>query len=185
MRRSFALLLAVILAVAVTQPVLATHGQPGKLIPVRGTFTTMQTGMDPTFTMPGAERCPAGAAWFSVFEGQGVLSQLGAWTNLNTHCTWIDSPPGDVMVGHFALGEDTITAANGDTLTLSYDGTFVVDYTQGTASVDEAWEVTGGTGRFTNAAGSGTLRMLQSLVTGAGTGWTSGWIAYDASDRSG
>jgi hypothetical protein len=185
MRRSFALLLAVALAIAVTQPVLATNGQPGQLVPVRGTITTVQTGMDPTFTMPGADRCPAGAVWFSVFEGQGVLSHLGVWTNRNTHCTWIDSPPGDVQIGHFALGEDTITAANGDTLTLSYGGTFVIDWAQGTATVDEAWEVTGGTGRFASATGSGTLRMVQSLATGGGSGSISGLIAYDASDRSG
>jgi len=184
MRRAFALTLAAALALVVAVPTSAGQGPAMETLPFRATFTTLQTGMDDSGGDPGAVRCdpPAvgPAAWFSTFDGHGNGTHLGRYSEHNTHCAYATGP----TTGMFNEGLSTITTANGDTLTLSYGGTWVLDLAAGTATIAEDWTITGGSGRFLNASGSGTLDLLQSLATGAGVGHVSGAIAYDASDRA-
>jgi hypothetical protein len=180
--RASALVMAVALVLAVAAPAIAGDGSAGA-VPFRATFTTLQTGMDSSGSDPNAARCdppavgPAG--WFSTFDGRGNSTHLGRYSEHNTHCAYATGP----TTGYFDEGLSTITAANGDTLTLSYGGTWVLDVTAGTSTVTETWTITGGTGRFLHSSGSGTLDLVQSLVTGAGTGHMTGEIAYDSSDR--
>jgi hypothetical protein len=67
---------------------------------------------------------------------------------------------------------ETLTAANGDTLTLLDIQTVI--------STNEAlgqWTVTGGTGRFSNANGSGTSDLIHTGGSAFTQTWT-GTIAY-------
>lgn len=184
MRRLVTLILALVLVLAVAPPVAANHGQPGKLVPFQTAFTAMQTGMDFSGTDPAAVRCdpPAvgPAAWFSTFDGQGDGTRVGPYVEHNTHCAYATGP----TTGIFNAGESTITADNGDTLTLTYSGTWVLDLVEGTSVIDEVWTITGGTGRFVDATGSGTGHLVQSLETSVAVGTYTGSIAYDASHRS-
>jgi hypothetical protein len=183
MRRLLALALAVALALVVAVPASAGQGS-AQALPLRATFATLQTGMDFSGEGPGASRCdpPAvgPAAWISTFDGRGNGTHLGRYSEHNTHCAYATG----MTTGFFNEGLSTITAANGDTLTLSYEGTWVLDLAAGTSIVTEEWTITGGSGRFLHASGSGTLDLVQSLATGAGTGHMIGTIAYDASDRA-
>jgi len=184
MKRPMAMIMAVALVLAVAAPAIAGNGSAGAALPFQATFTTLQTGMDRSGEDPGAGRCDPlavdPAAWFSTFEGHGNSTHLGRYSEHNTHCSYATGP----TAGYFDEGLSTITAANGDTLTLSYGGTWVLDPAAGTSTVTEDWTITGGTGRFLHASGSGTLDLVQSLSTGAGTGHMRGEIAYEASDRA-
>jgi hypothetical protein len=179
--------ISALLMFTAAQPVLANRGHPNQMVPFSARFTTMQTGMDATFTTPGAERCtipPPGLGWFSVFDGQGVGTHIGRYVEHNTHCTYVDGPTASGVRGHIELAEDRIVTANGDVLTGVYQGTWEVNYVTGTATVDMTYQVTGGTGRFAGASGAGTSHLDQSITTGAGVGYQAGWISYDASDRA-
>lgn len=184
-RSTVAFISALVLLAAATVPALATRGQPDKVFAFESRFTTFQTAMDFTFAMPGAERCPASAAWFSVFDGDGWARHLGLFTEHNTHCTFVDGTTATGMFGHATLGEDVLTAPNGDTLTDVYYGDWEVDYAAGVANAVMFWTITGGTGRFEDANGSGELHLVQPLEAGGwGSGFSSGEITYDASSRS-
>lgn len=184
-RHTIAFFAALLLLAAATVPALATRGQPDKLFAFESKFTTFQTAMDFAFTAPGAERCPASAAWFSVFDGDGWGRHLGLFTEHNSHCAFVDGTTATGMFGHLTLGEDVLTAANGDMLTDAYYGEWEVDYVAGVATAVTYWTITGGTGRFEGATGSGELHLVQPLDAGGwGSGFASGEITYDASSRS-
>jgi hypothetical protein len=90
----------------------------------------------------------------ATFSGTGIATQLGFSTNKgNSVVTGPDnSCPGGLANNHY----ETLTAANGDTLTLiSYDVACPTSpwMFHGTGH----WVVTGGTGRFSGAAGQGTF----------------------------
>jgi len=184
MKRASTVIMTAAFVLGIGATTVAGDGSAGTAVPFRATFTTLQTGMDFSGSVVGAARCdppavgPAG--WFSTFDGHGNSTHLGRYSEHNTHCAYATGP----TTGYFDEGLSTITAANGDTLNLGYGGTWVLDLSAGTSTVTEEWTITGGSGRFMHASGSGTLDLVQSLDTGAGTGHMSGEIAYEASDRA-
>lgn len=87
-------------------------------------------------------------------------------------------------------GEFILAAANGDKLTGNYDGLFVPINSGPTYSISDAtFEITGGTGRFAQATGSGELQGTQDTTTGDGTlnadGTMSnlGWVLFNEDTR--
>jgi len=119
--------------------------------------------------------CDPGAYSRYHSEGSGQFLHLGRVTFTVDQCTVLDS----ATTGHAVNGVIVIVAANGDTLTLSEAATFEVDALPPTTSaIDLEWEVTSGTGRFAEAAGSGSA-VGHSDFAGS---WTlvdfSGWISY-------
>ena len=58
---------------------------------------------------------------------------------------------------------ETLTAANGDTLTLFDIQTIVSSAGPGMAVLTGQWSVIGGTGRFTGATGSGTTDVVNDV----------------------
>jgi hypothetical protein len=77
-----------------------------------------------------------------------------------------------------AIGEGTYTfiAANGDRLTANFTGT--ADTTTPIFAIVEHATITGGTGRFSNATGSFTVRRLYDVALGTTSGSVEGTIAF-------
>lgn len=63
-------------------------------------------------------------------------------------------------------GSGTITAANGDTVLIEFNG--VLDPPQGTTGIDKpVFRFVGGTGRFAGASGTADAVVVVNLLTGA------------------
>lgn len=84
------------------------------------------------------------------------------------------------MEDHFTFaGEFTIVAANGDKLAGNYGGSFIPINTGPVYRLSDAtFEITGGTGRFAQATGSGELTGTENVTTGNGTFKADGTISY-------
>lgn len=84
------------------------------------------------------------------------------------------------MENHYTFkGKLTITAANGDKITGDYSGSFIPLNTPPMYSLSDAkFEITGGTGRFSNASGGADLRGSQNIQTGKGKIEADGTISY-------
>ena len=105
-------------------------------------------------------------------SGTGVAEHLG-------NVTWSSSEVVNFCAegGPSVAGTIVITAANGDQLTESYSTTLTIDGTTLTAT--GPYRVTGGTGRFSDATGSGTIDVTGSLLPPFGVSGTyTGTIAY-------
>jgi hypothetical protein len=92
-----------------------------------------------------------------------------------THCTFA---PGSA--GRFDHGTTVFTAANGDVLRMEHSGTFELVFDASNNPIASngrlAWTVTGGTGRFEGATGSGT-GTANTTITGPASGITAGtWM---------
>jgi hypothetical protein len=162
---------------ALAEPgVVASHGQPGKPLPIHGTVRGVPTHQifDPDFI---AQRCTQSSDWVIGFYQTGPVAHLGHTTVMAEHCS---------QAGPATYGDGTIVfvSANGDELRGTYhSGTF------GMLSATVVWfqdtiVLSGGTGRFTNATGGGSEVGTFDLATGVIELELDGWISYDASDRS-
>ncbi len=160
-------ILAIALAATLCLTLATTAMAADPVRPFGGTATSTDSYGPPT--------CP-GASWQFFSSGPGHFTHLGVVTMDVTHCTWIDSP----TTGHFGPGTATLTAANGDMLTLSQWGTFETVMTSHGlfGFVDIEWEVAGGTGRLEDASGEGAGSVVGNI--GAGTSAATYWgtIAY-------
>jgi hypothetical protein len=91
-----------------------------------------------------APECPLGI--MTVSDGEGTLTHLGHTVMHSEHCTPADA--------YNPYGEMTLTAANGDTIEIIYNG-----FAPYPAPTDESIHgegdllVAGGTGRFAEASG--------------------------------
>lgn len=136
MRRLFALASATLLAVALASPVAA--GDPMR--PISSTLVGQ-------VTYPPATQCLLPI--ITTTDAAGVTTHLGLTTMHSTHCF---APPNRVTGGEMEL-----TAANGDQVFGTYEGTTVPDMPSvvgETVVVDFDIVITGGTGRFTGASGT-------------------------------
>jgi hypothetical protein len=93
------------------------------------------------------------------FTGSGRLAHLGK-TTLTAHETVIFTSP---MTTRIVGGSATLTAANGDQLFLAYSGTGAL--IEGKLQDSLSYVITGGTGRFARATGSGTAHSTTELAT--------------------
>ena len=125
--------------------------------PFKGTVNAVETG-----TIVGPTR-------FLVRDGGGTATHLGKFTEHNTMQI-------NVLTRH-GIGAATFTAANGDTLTASISGQ-ATPTSPGVLSIVEVYTVTGGTGRFADAAGSFTLESTLNQATGVSSGTLSGAIDH-------
>lgn len=81
-------------------------------------------------------------------------------------------------------GTRTFTAANGDELRATHVGTSA-PAGPGLVAFTASMTFAGGTGRFANARGQATIHGTANLATRTTTMALDGWLAYDASNRSG
>lgn len=137
-----------------------------------------------TSEAPDEAVCGAGRLRVDV-EGSGEATHLGEYEVIRRHCFNPGNNPPTFEEGVFWM-----TAANGDSLTGEYSGALAdvleVD-SEGNPVViviDAPYVVTGGTGRFANAEGDGSIEGIFNLKTQEGDFTTEGWISYEASDRS-
>jgi hypothetical protein len=161
---------------ALAEPeVVASHGQPGKPLPIHGTVSGFPTHQifDPAAI---AQRCTPGSDWVIGFYLTGPVAHLGQVTVTAEHCS-------QAGPGTYSDGTITFISANGDELWGTYHtGTF------GMLSPTVVWfedtiVLSGGTGRFVNATGGGSEVGTFDLATGVIELELNGWISYDASDR--
>jgi hypothetical protein len=136
------------------------------------------------FVPVDAELCPQSELLFGSLKssaaGTGTITHLGKTRMTAEHCT----PAGDLITG----GEMTLVAANGDVVYLEYAG--MIPFPGPEVQIGDVFSgnleftIVGGTGRFDDAAGEGTIT---AYVTFGGLGspvwpgatWTyEGTIAY-------
>ncbi len=124
---------------------------------------------------PAAPRCGEGALTLG-FVISGVASHLGRFTGSGTNCT--EPTLGTSAVGIWD-GIVVLEAADGSTLTLTYDGMQAAPVA-GAAGYTHSDTVVSGTGRFADATGeltvTGSVDFAGPQVTITGT--VSGWLDY-------
>lgn len=116
--------------------------------------TQEQVGYTPT--------CPSQFGGTTTGSGKGT--HLGVISLAATDCI---TPMQNYFVSN---GNLTLTAANGDKLTGTYSGSFIPTDNPSIYMHDNDFsiQITGGTGRFAGAVGSGTLEGTSNVTTGQG-----------------
>jgi len=105
---------------------------------------------------------PCGPNLCATITGSGQATYLGAISEASSVVVDLLSNPAP---GCFAeTRTTTLTAANGDQITMNHTGQVCFSATTGTAL--DSYVVTGGTGRYSGAIGSGTNRASIDRVTG-------------------
>ena len=145
---------AVALMLALAAPAAAQESEP---VSIEGTLVGAHW-IDPT-----APTCDQpDTSWRFYNHGVGELSGLGEVEVFTTHCTLFDEESGGANSTYYHR-TTMFTTAVGDTLAVVHDipttETFVGDDGNFTGfTLDGTWEAVGGTGRFTYAAGAGTMK---------------------------
>jgi hypothetical protein len=135
----------------VAMAALALRSQAAdRQVPFNAAFTTVFVG-DGNFPI----------ARFTVI-GQGQATPLGTATTATTN-QLVNLNTGDATATY------TFAAANGDTFVLEEKFLSTFDPTSGRVTLDGTYVVTGGTGRFVGATGSGTLSG-SAVFTGPNNG---------------
>lgn len=86
------------------------------------------------------------------FRGSGQATHVGAVQLLSAHCV-TQMQNGSTFISRATM---TLEAANGDRLTGEYSG-FITRSDAGVFTFEGTYFITGGTGRFVNASGTGAL----------------------------
>lgn len=139
---------------------------------------------------------PAAFAIHSVpFNGRGsgtfvdtsqttvLITGTGYYENLGlTTLRFPSTITGAAECGGFtAVEQDTYTAANGDSVFQTVHDTICPTSTPHAFQLTGSFTVTGGTGRFAHATGSGTVHasiMFTSMTSGTFSGTQTGTISY-------
>ena len=146
-------------ASAVAQPAGATGSvgqasRPPQSKPFRAAISFTEQFQAPT-TLPG---CPG---LQGTVDGQGNASHLGRVQLHSENCAF--TPPSGELGFHGA--DVVLTAANGDLVRARYCGVAVPRQPgSGDNVIVGRYRVTGGTGRFDGAAGSGAVTGTESIV---------------------
>ena len=109
-------------------------------------------------------------------SGTGHATDVGTVTVASLDC--LNPDPLNTMVLWFSSHQVVLTATNGDQLFATYGGTLT---TQGAAgAISGGWQITGGTGRFSQATGQGVVQGLENLSVSPAQGEVelTGEIAY-------
>ena len=106
--------------------------------------------------------------------GSGIASHLGKLKSYQASVTITSGVVGVTDVTDTLT--ETLTAANGDTLTLQCSQ--IATLSSGVYYGADTWSVIGGTGRFSDATGSGTGNTTVNLGNGTFSKQESGSITY-------
>jgi hypothetical protein len=99
-----------------------------------------------------------------TISGRGTADRLGAVDLASRDCIVPLAP----TLYLFTSRQVVLTLAHGDEIWAAYGGTLSAE----SGAITGTYLIYGGTGRFANATGAGTLRGFETLdlATGAGTG---------------
>jgi hypothetical protein len=142
MKHLVVFLVAIVTVVTMVGFIPATAG-PNHAIPFKGSVD---------FTATSGTVLPDGSI-FATVVGTGQVTHMGRVTADGT---------GVIHVDLTASGTRVLTAANGDQVFLSTEGTFA-SFFPPTSGVG-TFTITGGTGRFMNATGGGNLVVVVDLT---------------------
>ncbi len=146
--------------------------------------TTLQMVEDCETSPTPSEQCLGFADWVAECQAKnydwgfqdlrtGYADYMGQVTSFEEGC--LDFPdagsPSGIVRTYVQL---TITARNGDTLTSYAAGMF--DFTQANFAGTGVFQITGGTGRFAGAHGSGTTGAIPSPASAAWTVYQDGFL---------
>jgi hypothetical protein len=147
------------------------------LLTILGAFPTAFATHSAPFNGSGSGTFTDTSPTTVLITGTGHYDHLGA-TNLRFHSTIT----GQAECGGFtATEQDTYTGASGDSVFLTVHDTICPTSTPGAFHLTGSFVVTGGTGRFTDAKGSGTVNAsvtFTSATSGTFSGTQSGTISY-------
>ena len=160
MRRRFALTVSLISALTLSGAALG-----GQSRPMTGHFTVG--------VVPVEQRCGPNALTIG-FEGAGIATHLGHMTGSGSNCTEFGLASESVAIWD---GTATYVAADGSSITLSYEGVQETP-ANGAARTFVTNTVVSGTGRFAGAEGSWDGSGVIDFTTGLFDGVIAGWIAY-------
>jgi hypothetical protein len=132
------LALCATLSVGVTSGAVAAGAPQAPALPFTATLTITEQ-----ITVTGTP-CPLAAS----VSGSGTASYLGQVTVRSDDCI---VPEGASLT--FMSNSVVLTASNGDKMFASYAGTVV----QASGAISASYAISGGTGRFVNAKGSGEI----------------------------
>jgi hypothetical protein len=105
-------------------------------------------------------------------SGTGVATHLGKLTLVSRDCI---NPISETAFSFFS-NQLVLTVANGDQIFAAYCGTFTIEGTVGV--ITGGYQITGGTGRYAEATGAGTVQGTEDLNTGKGAIQLVGTISY-------
>jgi len=145
MFKRISIVLAIVIVLSLTSGAWMSASAESPEVPFKAYYPVWAaTGFDPS--------CPCIKQTFTP-GGDGLASHMGVSLFEGTAKAW----PGGTIV---QKGDGTLTAANGDSITVHYEGTGnVID--QGAHIVVDGWYiVTGGTGRFWGVTGGGTYHVF-------------------------
>jgi hypothetical protein len=160
--RSFALSMAFALLAALT---LSASVLAGDQRPLKGHYTI---GVAPV-----EQRCGPNALTIA-FEGVGTATHLGRMTGTGSNCTEFTLATESVGIWD---GIATYTAADGSSVTVSYEGVQQAPVA-GVATASTTSVIVSGTGRFEGAQGSWTAFGTIDFTTGLVSDTFAGWISY-------
>jgi hypothetical protein len=126
------------LVIALCLGAIAVQGSAAGSVPFQATIDTVVTPLGP---------CGATCLTLDI-SGSGQALHMGRTT--------IDGPSHIDFATLEQSGTSTLTAADGSTLTIGFDGDFVPGPGPQDASFSGTWEVLSGTGRFEGASGGGS-----------------------------
>jgi hypothetical protein len=105
-------------------------------------------------------------------SGTGLATHLGKLTLASRDCI---NPISETAFSFFS-DQLILTVANGDQVFATYSGTLTAEGTIGV--ITGGYQITGGTGRFAQATGAGTVQGVEDLSTGKGEVQLIGSISY-------
>jgi hypothetical protein len=140
-------LLSVILATAaLLGPAVAQALSPQPFTATIGIAEVIQPGTTPACPLVGD------------ISGSGTASHLGKVTLVSRDCVI----PISETAFSFASNRLVLTAANGDQIFATYSGTLTVE--GGVGAISGGYQIVGGTGRFLNAIGAGTVQGIENMT---------------------
>ena len=92
-------------------------------------------------------------------SGSGTASHLGKVTLISRDCVIPMNP--EFTAFSFFSDRLVLTAANGDQIFATYSGTLISE--GGVGAISGGYQIIGGTGRFVNAIGAGTVQGIENM----------------------